>query len=97
MTRSKSLASEPESDFISSLRVILYRFYKVTFWTPPLGSRAHYRVVRSFPALHFDVTQMSVASRIERQQALSSAYRSWKKCIWIASIFVTDLVFMSVE
>ena len=41
----------------------------------PAG-RAHYRVVRPFPALQFDVTTMSLASRIEHQEALLFAYNS---------------------
>ena len=45
-------------------------FYTVTFWTPPqtLVSRIYYRVVRSFPAFHYDVTKMCLGSRIEHQE-----------------------------
>ena len=55
-------------------------FYTVTFWTPPqtLVSRIYYRVVRSFPAFHYDVTKMSLGSRIEHQE----------KSMWTALIFV---------
>ena len=61
-------------------------------WAP---SRADYRVVRYFPALRFDVTKVSLPSRIEHQK-LSFGYRSRKRCMYIAVIFVTDC-FISVE
>ena len=38
--------------------LILYEFYKVTFGDTPVW-QAEYRVVHSFPALHFDVTEVS--------------------------------------
>ena len=44
-------------------------------------------VVCSFRALHFDVTKMSVTSRIENQEAISFAYRSGKKRMRIVIIF----------
>ena len=55
-------------------------FYTVTFLTPPqtLVSRIYYRVVRSFPAFHYDVTKMCLGSRIEHQE----------KSMWTAIIFV---------
>ena len=45
-------------------------FYTVTFWTQPqtLVSRIYFRVVRSFPAFHYDVTKMCLGSRIEHQE-----------------------------
>ena len=52
---------------------------------------SRYHVVRSFSALHVDITKVSLASRREHhQEALSFAYRSRKKCMWIAIIFVPD-------
>ena len=54
-------------------------------------------VVRSFRALHFDVTKMSVTSRIENQEAISFAYRSGKKRTRIVIIFCYRLFLISVE
>ena len=51
-------------------------------------------VVRSFPALYFDITNMSLTSRTEYQEALSFADRSRKKCLWIAIIFVTNCFYL---
>ena len=60
MVSSKGFASERSADFIS------IDFISCLYWSPSLTllcccfvSRAHYRVVRSFPAIHFDVTEMS--------------------------------------
>ena len=54
----------------------------------------------AFSTLHFDVTRMSLASWIERQESLSFAYKSWKKCMWIAIIyfyfFITDCFYLCV-
>ena len=61
-----------------------------------LPSQAHYHTVRSFTALHSDITRMSLASWIEHQQALSFAYSSWKKCTGIA-IILSPSVFISVK
>ena len=44
--------------------------------------------------LHLDVTKMSSASRTEHQEALGFAYRSRKKFMWIAVIFVTDCFYL---
>ena len=42
-----------------------------------------------FPALHFDVTTQSVSGVTGRTpDGLSFAYRSRKKCMWIAVIIV---------
>ena len=49
-------------------------------------------VVRSFRALLFDVTKMSLTSRIENQEAISFAYRSGKTRMWIVIIFFYRLV-----
>ena len=53
-----------------------------------------YCIVRSFPMLRFDLTKMSLASQVGRQESRSFAYRSWKKCLWIAIIFVTDCSYL---
>ena len=39
-----------------------------------------------------DISKMSLTSRIENQEANSSAYRSGGKCMWIAIIFVVVVV-----
>ena len=57
-----------------------------------LVSRAHCRLVCSFPGLHFNFTKMSLASSTEIQEALSFAYRSRKMCMWISTVFVTDFL-----
>ena len=54
-----------------------------------LVSRADYHVVRYFPAFYSEVTKVSSA----RPEALSFAYRSRKKCMSTAIIFVTDCFF----
>ena len=51
----------------------------------------HYR---SFLAHHFDVTSISLTSRIEHQEVLTFAYRSLKKCMWIVIIFVTECLYI---
>ena len=50
-------------------------------------------MARSFPALRFDVTKMSLMSWTGSREALSSVLRAshgGKKGIWIAVIFVTS-------
>ena len=58
------------------------------FFIPSLTliSSAHYCVVCSFPALHSDVTKMSLASQIEHQEAftLNFVHRPREKCKCIA-------------
>ena len=55
-----------------------------------------------FSTLHFNVTRMSLASWIERQEPLSFAYKSWKKCMRIAIFFffffslITDCFYLCV-
>ena len=74
------------------MRLILYRFYKVTFFghhQKHLFSRSPYHVVRSFPALRFDVTKMSgVTDRTP--EGLSSL----KKFMGIAVMFVIDSFYL---
>ena len=63
MSHRKCLATERAVDFISI-------FYKVTFLDiiTKTSFRPHYRVVRSFPALHFDAKKMSLMPRVEHQK-----------------------------
>ena len=49
--------------------------------------------MRSFPALHFDVIKMSLASRVEHQEALSFAFIG-EKCILITIIVATDCFYL---
>ena len=54
-----------------SFVLILYQFYKVTFWGTPqltLVSQADYCIARFFLARHFDVTSMSLAPQTEHQK-----------------------------
>ena len=64
MIRSKCFATERVVEFISILLgdfcVLLLLLFVCLFWTSSPVSWAYYRVVRSFPALHCDVTKMSV-------------------------------------
>ena len=47
-----------------------------------------------FSCTSFDLSEMSLASRTERRKALSSAYSSRKKCMWIA-VILSPIVFIS--
>ena len=73
---------------------VLLVFVVVLTPLPTPLSRAHYCVVCSFPALHFGVTTMSSASRIEHHEAHSFAFWSRKKCMVIALIFVTGCFYL---
>ena len=53
--------------------------------------------MRSFPALHFDVTKVSGVTDRTPEARLSFAYRSRKKCRWIAITFVTAVFLVSVD
>ena len=66
------------------MQLILYRFLEVNFLKLILLSWADCRFVRFFPALHFDVTKVSGVTDRTPEARLSFAYRSLKKCIWIA-------------
>ena len=61
--------------------------------------RADFRIVRSLPALHFDVTKVSLASRIEHQMFSVLRTGHGRNTCGVAVIFVTDsvIVFISVE
>ena len=60
-----------------------------------LLSWADCHFVRSFPALHFDVTKVSGVTDRTPEARLSFAYRSRKKCMWIAIIVVTACFYLS--
>ena len=70
--------------------------YGDAFWTPSptLVSWAHYHVVRSFCALHCDVTIVSLASQMGHQEALSLACWSQKRHIGIVIFFVTRFFYL---
>ena len=47
-----------------------------------------------FPALHFDITKVSLESRTEHQEAVSFACRSQKKYLQLAVLFVTGSFYL---
>ena len=87
MIGSKRFASERTVDLISILlRDFFDAIIEICFILPCYAL---------FSCTSFDLSEMSLASRTERRKALSSAYSSRKKCMWIAAIFVTDCFYQS--
>ena len=84
MVRSKVIATERVADFISI-------WSGDVFSTPSLtvALQAHYRVARSFHALHFDVTKMPCG--VSDSTPGSSRYcvlQVTKECMWMESLFL---------
>ena len=90
MIRSKSFAIERAVVFISIL-------LRLRFWTQPPSrvSRADYRVVLSFPARYFDAAKVSLASRLEHQEALSFCVQVTEEMQVGCSHFCHRLLFLS--
>ena len=76
--------SVPGPALTNTIHRFLQRFLEVNFLKLILLSWADCRFVRSFPALHLDVTKVSGVTDRTAEVRLSFAYRSRKNCIWIA-------------
>ena len=97
MIRRNSFVIEHAIDFISVLLWLFLDTTSLTLVTVTPISLTHYCIVRSLPMLHFDLAKMSLASQVRHQESCSFAYRLWKKCLWIAIIFVTDCYLLGVS
>ena len=57
-------------------------------------SRADYHIVHSFPTLHSDITEVSLASQTDYQKLSVFHTGPLKKYMWIAIIFVNNSFYL---